>query len=56
MQKKTIITGTGSYIPSEIVSNRDFTVHNFYAEDHKRIETAPQEVVDKFQQITGKVQ
>src|SRR6476469_8190518 len=53
MQKKTIITGTGSYIPSEIVSNRDFTVHNFYAEDHKRIETAPQEVVDKFQQITG---
>ena len=28
-------------------------MHNFYAEDHKRIETAPQEVVDKFQQITG---
>ncbi|HEU0112723.1 MAG TPA: ketoacyl-ACP synthase III [Flavisolibacter sp.] len=51
--QRTIITGTGSYIPTEIVTNRDFTVHNFYAEDHKRIETAPQEVVEKFRQITG---
>jgi 3-oxoacyl-[acyl-carrier-protein] synthase-3 len=51
--QRTIITGTGSYIPTEVVSNRDFTVHNFYAEDHQRIETAPQEVVEKFRQITG---
>src|SRR5436305_15231905 len=50
---KTIITGTGSYIPTEVVTNRDFTVHNFYAEDHSRIETPPQEVVEKFRQITG---
>jgi 3-oxoacyl-[acyl-carrier-protein] synthase-3 len=50
---KTIITGTGSYIPTEIVNNRDFTVHNFYAEDSQRIETAPLEVVEKFRQITG---
>lgn len=53
MAFRTIITGTGSYIPTEIVTNRDFTVHNFYAEDHKRIETPPQEVVEKFRQITG---
>ena len=52
-QLKTVITGTGSYIPTEVVGNRDFTVHNFYAEDHKRIETAPMEVVEKFRQITG---
>jgi len=51
--QRTIITGTGSYIPTEIINNRDFTVHNFYAEDHQRIETAPQEVVEKFRQITG---
>lgn len=50
---RTVITGTGSYIPTEIVSNRDFTIHNFYAEDHQRIETPPQEVVEKFRQITG---
>lgn len=53
MAQKTIITGTGCYIPTEIVTNRNFTAHNFYAEDNKRIETPPQEVVDKFQQITG---
>ncbi|HYH16217.1 MAG TPA: 3-oxoacyl-ACP synthase III family protein [Flavisolibacter sp.] len=53
MAQKTIITGSGCYIPTEIISNRDFTIHNFYAEDHKRIETPPQEVVEKFKQITG---
>ena len=50
---KTVITGTGSYIPANIKTNRDFTVHNFYAENNTKIETDPQEVVDKFQQITG---
>jgi 3-oxoacyl-[acyl-carrier-protein] synthase III len=53
MAQKSIITGSGCYIPTEIISNRDFTIHNFYAEDHKRIETPPQEVVEKFKQITG---
>jgi 3-oxoacyl-[acyl-carrier-protein] synthase III len=53
---RTIITGTGSYIPTEKISNRDFTVHNFYAEDHTAIETDPVEVVQKFQEITGIVE
>ncbi len=53
MQVKTVITGTGCYIPQVIKSNRDFTVHNFYGEDNQRIDTAPQEVVDKFRDITG---
>lgn len=43
----------GSYIPTEIVSNRDFTVHDFYSEDNKRIDTPPDVVTRKFQQITG---
>jgi len=51
--QKTLITGTGSYIPTEVVTNRDFTVHNFYGEDSVRIETAPLEVVEKFRLITG---
>lgn len=50
---KTVITGTGSYVPSIVKTNRDFTVHNFYAEDNSRIDTDPTEVVNKFQQITG---
>jgi len=53
MAQKTIITGTGCYIPTKVVTNRDFTIHDFYADDHKRIETPPQEVVEKFKQITG---
>lgn len=52
-QNRTIITGTGSYIPTEIVTNNDFAAHNFYAEDSSRIDTPPQEVVEKFKQITG---
>jgi len=50
---KTIITGTGSYIPTLVKTNRDFTGHNFYADDFVRIETAPETVVEKFRQITG---
>lgn len=43
----------GAYIPSEIKTNRDFTVHDFYAEDHSKITAPPEEVTRKFQQITG---
>jgi 3-oxoacyl-[acyl-carrier-protein] synthase III len=50
---RTIIKGTGCYIPTEKITNRDFTIHNFYAEDHEPIEADPLEVVKKFQDITG---
>jgi len=50
---QTVITGTGSYIPDNIKSNKEFTLINFYGEDNKKIDTDPQEVVDKFRQITG---
>lgn len=50
---KTIITGTGAYIPTEVVSNADFASHCFYADDQVKIETPPAEVVEKFKQITG---
>jgi 3-oxoacyl-[acyl-carrier-protein] synthase-3 len=51
--KRSVITGSGCYIPTGVKTNRDFTVHNFYNEDHNRIELAPDIVVDKFRQITG---
>ncbi|MFZ1559393.1 MAG: ketoacyl-ACP synthase III [Saprospiraceae bacterium] len=50
---RTVIIGSGSYIPEEIKTNRDFTVHDFYGEDHKRIESSPDIIVQKFQEITG---
>jgi 3-oxoacyl-[acyl-carrier-protein] synthase-3 len=49
----TVITGTGSFIPPYVKTNRDFTGHDFYAEDNKRLDIEPQLVVDKFRQITG---
>jgi 3-oxoacyl-[acyl-carrier-protein] synthase-3 len=50
---QTIITGTGCYVPTQIKTNRDFTVHDFYDEAHQRITTPPLEVVQKFRDITG---
>jgi len=51
--KRTVITGTGSYIPNEVKVNRDFTIYNFYNETHQLIDTAPLEIVEKFKAITG---
>jgi len=50
---KTVITGTGSYIPPIIKTNKDFGVNNFYGEDGLPIKTDPKIVVEKFRQITG---
>lgn len=52
-QTRTVITGTGSFIPPNIKTNRDFAEQNFYTEDHERIVAAPNEIVDKFRDITG---
>lgn len=51
--KRTVIIGTGSYIPPIIKTNRDFTVHDFFDENKTRIEIEPAIVVEKFRKITG---
>jgi 3-oxoacyl-[acyl-carrier-protein] synthase III len=51
--QRTIITGTGSYIPTLKITNGEFSKHKFYAEDQQPIETDPEEVVQKFKEITG---
>lgn len=50
---RTVIIGTGSFLPPVIKTNRDFTVHDFFDENKNRIETDPSIVVEKFRQITG---
>ena len=50
---RSVITGTGSYIPPTIQTNNDFAQHIFYSEDHQPLDTPPQIVVEKFKQITG---
>ena len=49
----SVITGTGSYIPPDIQSNKDFFQHVFYTDTHHRLEAPSAEVVEKFRQITG---
>ena len=50
---RSVITGTGSYIPPVVKSNSDFAQHVFYDDTKQPLTTAPQVVVDKFKQITG---
>ncbi len=49
----SVITGTGSFVPQRAKTNRDFTAHNFYDADNKKIVQDPTIVVNKFEQITG---
>jgi len=50
---RTVITGTGSYIPTEIKTNKHFTKQSFYTEDNQLINTEPEIIIEKFRKITG---
>ena len=50
---RTLITGTGSYIPDEIRANEDFAGAEFYDRHRHRIVGDSVEIIDKFEQITG---
>ncbi len=49
----SVITGTGSYVPTVQVSNREFARHAFFNKDETAIETLVDEVIAKFKDITG---
>jgi len=51
--KRSIITGTGSYIPTEIIKNIDFLKQDFYDENGILITTNTEVIVEKFKKITG---
>ncbi|MBI5583394.1 MAG: ketoacyl-ACP synthase III [Deltaproteobacteria bacterium] len=48
----SIITGTGSYIPTRRVANNDFLNHEFYGPDGKKLIRPNPEIVAKLQEIT----
>ncbi len=50
---RTIITGTGSYIPPVIQSNSEFAQHVFYAANQQPLTTPSPVIIEKFRQITG---
>ncbi len=49
---KSVIVGTGSYVPENIIKNEDFLNHSFYEKNGTKIEKENQEIIDKFQSIT----
>lgn len=49
----SVITGSGSYLPENIVKNEDFINSIFYESTGKPIDRPLEEVIRKFQQITG---
>jgi len=52
-KQNIIITGTGSYIPTEIIRNEDFSGSEFFDQEGKSYEYEHQEIAEKFQAITG---
>lgn len=50
---RSVITGTGSFIPPDIQSNTDFFQHTFYTDSGHRLDIPAPEVIEKFRKITG---
>ncbi|MGK7390371.1 MAG: 3-oxoacyl-ACP synthase III family protein [Candidatus Cyclobacteriaceae bacterium M2_1C_046] len=50
---RSVITGTGSYIPEVIKKNTDFNNIDFYSEKQEKIPSSAEHIIKKFQQITG---
>ncbi|HUP45588.1 MAG TPA: ketoacyl-ACP synthase III [Thermoanaerobaculia bacterium] len=50
---RTVIAGTGSHIPSQIVRNDDFLGHEFRGPDEKPIPRTNDEILRQFESITG---
>jgi 3-oxoacyl-[acyl-carrier-protein] synthase-3 len=50
---RSVITGTGCYIPSIVKKNNDFITANFYSENSQLMNLPSKSIVEKFRQITG---
>jgi len=48
-----VITGTGSYVPGVIVTNRDFLKREFHKSTGEKIDQDPELTIKKFEEITG---
>jgi 3-oxoacyl-[acyl-carrier-protein] synthase III len=51
--QNVLITGTGSYVPTGIITNKDFSRNIFYNDDGVAFETTHEEISEKFLAITG---
>jgi 3-oxoacyl-[acyl-carrier-protein] synthase III len=48
----SVITGTGCYIPTKQVTNKNFLSNEFFESNGKKIEKENQEIIEKFEEIT----
>lgn len=53
MYNNILITGTGSYIPTQVVTNKDFAENNFYDTGGVAFDMSHEEIAEKFKAITG---
>lgn len=53
MNKRTHIIGTGSTIPEIVKPNAEFIAHKFYDENQRRIVAPSEDIIHKFEKITG---
>jgi len=49
---KSVITATGSFVPQNIISNKDFLEHRFYEKGGEPILRDNEEIIEKFKNIT----
>lgn len=49
----SVITGTGSYIPTVIKTNKDFIKERFYNDKNEPFEASNEVIIEKFKAITG---
>jgi len=49
----SLITGSGSYLPTVVIRNQDFLHHRFYDENGQQLERPNEEIIQKFSDITG---
>ena len=52
MRKYSVITGTGSYIPTILIDNKHFLNNEFFNPEGGRIEKTNQSIIEKFREIT----
>ncbi|WP_010421961.1 3-oxoacyl-ACP synthase III family protein [Anaerophaga thermohalophila] len=48
----SVITGTGSYIPSRVVKNEDFMQNKFFSPSGEPVKKDNREIIEKFKEIT----
>lgn len=51
--RRTVVTGTGSYLPSRTMTNEDFRKARFHDAQGEPFEDPPETIIQKFERITG---